>query len=718
VTAGSHLGGTFTLSYCSLTTALTGTFTATNAGHKVQTTSDISGVLAVGDTIKIGGFIREVGSVDATSITMNAAYHGSTATGLLGYRCATQTTSPIAYNAAASSVKAALEGLAGFTAVTVVREGPTANDGYTYNATFNSVPGDMPLLVADITSLTGKDRAVAASTLTDGSAAVGGSFMLSFAGQHFESTQTTGAIAYDATESQMETALQALSNVGTVNVTRTGPSIEGGYTWTVTYLTDPGDLPEISPSSSALLSGLGATVLTSTQANGTAPLGGTFSVGFTHGGATFTTSLLAYDANAATIKSALELLDNVGTVRVTRAAADAQGGHTWTVTFMSNSGDVPMLALGASQLTGNGQGVSFAETTAGSTVQEVQRLTLSSDSVLTSGTFKISITSAGSTQTTNQLSYDTSAANVKTAISGLSNVGYVDVARTQAGNSIMFDVTFITDRRNFADMVPSWNGGAGANVCADCTTFSSSFAGGNQMAVSETQAGSADIGGTFTLSYCSLSSVMSGTVDVVAGSNVVTTSSDLTGVLSRGDYLKIAGYTLQVAQTGAFDATSLPLKANFAGPEDASGLVSYKCDTQTTSAIAYDATAATVKSSIEALSNVGTVSVARSVNTINDEFVWTVTFSTNVGNLMPMVPDYALFEGTICDDPPRRILVSRRKSLEIWWSVFLVLISKSVRGRGCPRLLLFYLTMAGYTSTARTSTKELEAGFFVTLEHF
>merc|ERR1719498_647734 len=99
----------------------------------------------------------------------------------------------------------------------------------------------------DTTFATVAGAACATTTLADGNTN-GGTFLLS----------GSAAIPYDATESQMKSALEATNGIGSVMVKRSGPSIQRGYTWTITFLTDIGDVPLLVPTSS--LTGTGSTV--------------------------------------------------------------------------------------------------------------------------------------------------------------------------------------------------------------------------------------------------------------------------------------------------------------------------------------------------------------------------------------------------------------------------------------------------------------------------
>ena len=50
----------------------------------------------------------------------------------------------------------------------------------------------------------------------------------------------TAAIPYDASENQMEVAIESLPSVGNVAVTRSGPTPEQGYNWTIVFVSNPG----------------------------------------------------------------------------------------------------------------------------------------------------------------------------------------------------------------------------------------------------------------------------------------------------------------------------------------------------------------------------------------------------------------------------------------------------------------------------------------------
>jgi hypothetical protein len=67
---------------------------------------------------------------------------------------------------------------------------------------------------------------------------VSGTFILDYRGYR------TKAIDFDASNTQMQTRLQALPNIGSVTVNRDGPTAQGEYVWTVTFTSMPGSFPD------------------------------------------------------------------------------------------------------------------------------------------------------------------------------------------------------------------------------------------------------------------------------------------------------------------------------------------------------------------------------------------------------------------------------------------------------------------------------------------
>lgn len=130
------------------------------------------------------GFSTESAANEVQLVTISGSPTGGTF--LLGF--GDSETSALAYNASAATVQTALRSL-----ISIPVTGAGTND---------------------------------VQTLTVTGSPTGGTFTITFGGQ------TTSAIAYNATAATVQTALQALSTIGSGNVTVTGSA---GGPWTVTF---------------------------------------------------------------------------------------------------------------------------------------------------------------------------------------------------------------------------------------------------------------------------------------------------------------------------------------------------------------------------------------------------------------------------------------------------------------------------------------------------
>ena len=119
----------------------------------------------------------------------------------------------------------------------------------------------------------------------------------------------------------MKAALEALPNIGSVTVSRTGPDGQLGYSWDITFVENPGSFPagsgDVAPLSTdfSSLQGTGASCTAAEESAGSAELSGGFKLDFvtsadsgstgdsdTTGGVTLTTVELAYNALAEEVK--------------------------------------------------------------------------------------------------------------------------------------------------------------------------------------------------------------------------------------------------------------------------------------------------------------------------------------------------------------------------------------------------------------------------------
>ena len=262
----------------------------------------------------------------------------------------------------ASAISTALGQLSTITSggVTVSSLDITAdsNFAYLYKVAFTDADlgGDVEAIqvVDSYNLLTGKD--VAIYVYTDGTEAttfsdtytafsggyvsqrgneIGGSFSLTYRGH------TTEAIDFNAADTVVKARLEALDNIGTVTVVRTGPSVWKEYVWTVTFNSMPGlypygsgDVLELTSDTTDLT---GQTTLDiSTTQEGSTPLGGTYTLAVTR-------LICHFDRNndhdskhscrcvCEELEEVLNALGNVGTVTVIRT--DEADGYSWLVTF-------------------------------------------------------------------------------------------------------------------------------------------------------------------------------------------------------------------------------------------------------------------------------------------------------------------------------------------------------------------------------------------------
>lgn len=168
------------------------------------------------------------------------------------------TTGALAYNASAADVATALNGL-GFSGFLTMDVTKTTSGGVsTYTVKFYGVTGPgsgtgpRPLIGADATNLTRTDGDAPTATVTETTlgvlrnlanerqvvtlSATGGTFVVGFGGQ------SSSALAYNASAATVQTALEAVSTIGTGNATVTGSA---GGPWTVTFV---GSLTHLSQS--------------------------------------------------------------------------------------------------------------------------------------------------------------------------------------------------------------------------------------------------------------------------------------------------------------------------------------------------------------------------------------------------------------------------------------------------------------------------------------
>jgi hypothetical protein len=225
------------------------TFTHADLGGDIDAITVVDTYnLLTGTDIAIGVYTDGATVTDLSSgggsATIGTSVMGNQVGGAFTLTYRGHTTDDIDYNSADTVLKSRLEALPNVGTVTVVRTGPTVYKEYDWTVTFNSMPGAYPYgtgdndqLIPAYSDLTGTSSTASVATSTDGSIPLGGTFALTYAytdpATSFTTTNTTTAINADATAAEVEEAINALMNTGTVTVTRTDEA--DGYSWLVTF---------------------------------------------------------------------------------------------------------------------------------------------------------------------------------------------------------------------------------------------------------------------------------------------------------------------------------------------------------------------------------------------------------------------------------------------------------------------------------------------------
>ncbi|MFO0224863.1 MAG: hypothetical protein ACK56E_16220, partial [Planctomyces sp.] len=171
----------------------------------------------------------------------------------------------------------------------------------------------------------------------------GGSFTLSYAGQTTAAISLAGSTALQA--SQIQQALQALTNIGTGNISVKYDTTSTNADTAPRFLLTSGTISVENITASGTNLSNGASVATNTTAGTstavnevqtielqTGTASGTFTIALAYNGTTYTTTALAFNDTAATIQSALNTaISGLGSAAVTRSGT--AGSATLTITF-------------------------------------------------------------------------------------------------------------------------------------------------------------------------------------------------------------------------------------------------------------------------------------------------------------------------------------------------------------------------------------------------
>ncbi|MFN9135179.1 MAG: hypothetical protein ACK5YE_05015, partial [Planctomyces sp.] len=210
-------------------------------------------------------------------------------------------------------------------------------------------PGTAGSSTFDITfsaALAGKDLSLLKVYTDVVTPTAGGSFTLSYAGQTTAAISLAGSTALQA--SQIQQALQALTNIGTGNISVKYDTTSTNADTAPRFLLTSGTISveNITASGSNLTNGASISTATisgsSTTVNEvqtieleTGTASGTFTIAVSYNGNSYQTSAVAFNATAATIESALNTaISSAGTATVSRSGS--AGSATLTITFGGN----------------------------------------------------------------------------------------------------------------------------------------------------------------------------------------------------------------------------------------------------------------------------------------------------------------------------------------------------------------------------------------------
>eukprot|EP01029_Cantina_marsupialis_P009699 TRINITY_DN2249_c0_g1_i2.p1 TRINITY_DN2249_c0_g1~~TRINITY_DN2249_c0_g1_i2.p1 ORF type:complete len:4493 (+),score=1584.60 TRINITY_DN2249_c0_g1_i2:343-13821(+) len=317
---------------------------------------DKSRILGVGANVKATEVVKgSIPDVQVIQTSAESPMYGTFYVIFNGVR-----SNPIPFDASASVMTTALENI-GVGQVDVTVEGPLSqNLDYKWTVQFLEQGGDVPMLVASATNafnkftlfdLFKKGVTVSATKTQAGSGeSVDGDFRVS----HDNGSTWTRWLANDATQDEVQFALMTdLSTIHSIEVSRGGPYLNGGYSWDVEYYDPSGDVNELIIDESNL-TGTGAYGTVSEYRQGsvpeiqtiicTVPAGSTFSCSYTNPETTITTSTsaLASDTSEEVMQTEISGLPGIGEVSVLRSGS-VVSGFSWEVTFEENTGDLDKL---------------------------------------------------------------------------------------------------------------------------------------------------------------------------------------------------------------------------------------------------------------------------------------------------------------------------------------------------------------------------------------
>lgn len=375
------------------------------------------------------------------------------------------------------------------------------------------------------------------------------------------------------------------------------------------------------------------------------PTGGTFDLSWDPGGGTESATSIAYNVTGAQLKAAI--VAGMASVATEDIAVTGGAGGPWFVTFTGDfaATDVALMSIDASSITGNGS-VDVETVIKGGTNSDEIKLLSVVETVATGdigGTYTLSLSS----ETTSALSYAATAAQIQTALEALPSVGsgnvavYGRVAPTSDNNAYLIHFTgelagtnvtelsvddsgifngdvsateFIQGGQPTADEVVLLDfGGATAGtytitVAGETTTAIDFDAGSGEVRVALEALSTVGTGNVYVDDFADANSFVESPQPAILALQFRNSLADTdvgTVTLNSGGLTGFSGGGATVIQEGGGtvnEQQSVTINGN-------GGTFTLTFGGQTTSATAYNASAATLTTNLEALSTITDVTV-------------------------------------------------------------------------------------------------------------
>jgi hypothetical protein len=378
---------------------------------------------------------------------------------------ATETTSPIAFDATASVVQQALEALAVVGAGNVVVRGAA---GGPWSVEYVSALGhsDQRPLTANGSDLNRVGGAIYVEVKADGDAVAGanevqkillpnyvtgGTFTIDFEGQ------VTSPLSVFASRGQLQTALEGLANLEPGDVVVSG--VNGGPYFVEFSGSRAIQSQTLLVADGSLLTGGVEVTVTETVAAtprilqlklpnpsvSNSAVGGSFRLSFQSGGTTETTPDIPADATAEQVRAALENLPSLGAdnVNVSLVASPPGQPRQWNVelTGLAAADGQPLLGVDPSRLTG---GIDIVVNANPATaINEQQRIPSPYAAGARGGTFRLTVNNGLIARTTAALSFDATVTEIQTALEQLASIGGAEQLIVRGVTRGPWEATFV-----------------------------------------------------------------------------------------------------------------------------------------------------------------------------------------------------------------------------------------------------------------------------------